>query len=179
VRLIGVMPGAYWGNGQVWSLFLYLQRVSGLGMDTCEESLTASKANNPIFISGLGPNFALQDQIEELTRQVQQLTVPGGPIIADQEVRRLQQQLKSLEAIFWQKDQQCRLMNRHKMGYIRQIGRLSGIFNEAKDVVGRARAEIHNHAQQMHSWPAHLSCGSWTRMASGRPMLPALPQRSH
>ena len=31
------------------------------------------------------------------------------------------------------------------MGYIRQIARLSGIFNEAKDVVGRARAEIHNH----------------------------------
>ena len=90
-------------------------------------------------------NFALQDQIEELTRQVQQLTVPGGPIIADREVRRLQQQLKSLEASFWQKDQQCRLMSRHKMGYIRQIGRLSAMFHEAKDVVGRARAEIHNH----------------------------------
>ena len=90
-------------------------------------------------------NCALQDQIEELTRQVQQLTVPGGPIIADREVRRLQQQLKSLEASFWQKDQQCRQMNRHKMGYVRQIGRLRAIFQEAKDVVGRARAEIHNH----------------------------------
>jgi hypothetical protein len=90
-------------------------------------------------------NCALQDQVEQLTRQVQQLTVPGGPIIADREVRHLQQQLKSLEASFWQKDQQCRLMNRHKMGYIRQIGRLSAMFNEAKDVVGRARAEIHNH----------------------------------
>ena len=37
------------------AVFLYLQRVSGLGMDTCEESLTASKADNPIFISGPGP----------------------------------------------------------------------------------------------------------------------------
>ena len=90
-------------------------------------------------------NIALQDQIEELTRQVQQLTVPGGPIIADREIRHLQQQLKSLEASFWQKDQQCRQMNRHKMGYVRQIGRLRAIFQEAKDVVGRARAEIHNH----------------------------------
>ena len=77
-------------------------------------------------------NIALQDQIEELTRQVQQLTVPGGPIIADREVRRLQQQLKSLEASFWQKDQQCRQMNRHKMGYVRQIGRLRAIFQRSE-----------------------------------------------
>ena len=53
--LIGVMLGAYWDNGQVWSLFLCLQRVSGLGMDTCGESLMASKADNPTFISGPGP----------------------------------------------------------------------------------------------------------------------------
>ena len=37
-------------------------------------------------------------------------------------------------------------MHRHKMGYIRQIGRLRALFIEAKDVIGRARSEAHNHA---------------------------------
>ena len=91
-------------------------------------------------------NIALQDEVEQLVRQVQQLSVPGGPILADREVKRLQQQLRCLEDSFWQRDQPCALMHRHKMGYIRQIGRLRALFVEAQDVVGRARAEAHNHA---------------------------------
>ena len=38
-----------------WSGVVTFPVPSGLGMDTCEESLTASKADNPIFISGPGP----------------------------------------------------------------------------------------------------------------------------
>ena len=43
------MLGAYWDNGQAWSLFQCLQRGSGRVMGTFEESLMASKADNPIF----------------------------------------------------------------------------------------------------------------------------------
>jgi hypothetical protein len=88
-------------------------------------------------------NLALKDEVEQLVRQVQ---LPGGPIVADREVKHLQQQLRCLEDSFWQKDQLCAYMHRTKMGYIRQIGRLSALFHEAKDVVGRARAEAHTHA---------------------------------
>ena len=91
-------------------------------------------------------NLALKGEVEELVRQVQQLSLPGGPILADREVKRLQQQLRCLEDSFWQKDQQCARMQRHKMGYIRQIGRLRALFIEAKGVIGRARSEAHNHA---------------------------------
>ena len=91
-------------------------------------------------------NLALKGEVEELVKQVQQLSLPGGPILADREVKRLQQQLRCLEDSFWQKDQQCARMHRHKMGYIRQIGRLRALFIEAKDVIGRARSEAHNHA---------------------------------
>ena len=91
-------------------------------------------------------NQALHEQAEELVRQIQLLSLPGGPIVADREVKRLQQQLRCLEDSFWQKDKQCAQMHRLKMGYIRQIGRLRALFVEAKDVIGRARAETHNHA---------------------------------
>ena len=46
MQLIGVTLGASWDNGQAWLRFQCLQRGSGLGMGTCEESLMASKADS-------------------------------------------------------------------------------------------------------------------------------------
>ena len=68
--LISVMLGAYWDNGQAWSRFQCLQRGSGLGMGTCEESLMDSKADCPIFISGPGPPMSKEPCQHSVSSQV-------------------------------------------------------------------------------------------------------------
>ena len=94
----------------------------------------------------LEENATLLQRNEELFGQIRLSTDPIRPVTLDREVKRLGRQLRTLEERFWYKDQQLRDLDRKRMGLIRQIGRLSALFVEAKNVIGRARAEIHNHA---------------------------------
>ena len=71
---------------------------------------------------------------------------PLGPITANREIKKLQNQLRSLEQNFWYKDQQLRAVDRKRMSLIRHIGRLRGLVDESRDLAARARLEAMNHA---------------------------------
>ena len=138
VALLAFIGGTYlmgWMHGW-WIGHNHVLRLRHVRSDRIQARLNDKVAEN----------LDLQDQVERLVAQIPRSTLPAGPITADRDIQRLQAQLRNMEASFWQKDQQVRELDRRRMGLIRQIGRLSALFVEAKDVVGRARAEVHNHA---------------------------------